>query len=104
MLDRGKLEGALNRPASLYFYDGGDDVVALAIALLMAVAQAHAFARGNKRTAFSAAPVLLALNGYGARAPDEVALADLIIAAVEGQMTGAALADALADHVHPLDP
>jgi death-on-curing protein len=42
----------------------GEDIVVLAVRLLAAIAQAHAFEQGNKRTAFGAMWHFLRLNGY----------------------------------------
>jgi death on curing protein len=51
--DIGLLEGALGRPQNAFAY-GEEDIVVLAVRLLAAIAQAHAFEQGNKRTAFGA--------------------------------------------------
>ena len=61
--DIGLLEGALGRPQNAFAY-GEQDIVALAVRLLAAIAQAHAFEQGNKRTAFGSMWHFLRLNGY----------------------------------------
>ena len=48
----GLLESALARPRYAFAY-GEEDIVILAVKLLAAIAQAHAFEQGNKRTAFA---------------------------------------------------
>ena len=49
--DRGLLEGACHRPINLFDYQGVDDIVTLAVALLFGLARNHPFVQGNKRTA-----------------------------------------------------
>jgi death on curing protein len=61
--DLGLLEGAMARPQNAFAY-GEEDIVVLAVRLLAAIAQAHAFEQGNKRTAFGAMWHFLRLNGY----------------------------------------
>ncbi|WP_407254200.1 type II toxin-antitoxin system death-on-curing family toxin [Klebsiella michiganensis] len=58
----GLLEGALNRIQNLHYYEGVDDIYALAAMYLIGIAKAHAFHDGNKRTAFQAASIFL-MNG-----------------------------------------
>ncbi len=61
--DEGLLESALARPANLLHYEGVDDICVLAATYLVAVANNHPFADGNKRAAFLAAGLFLRLNG-----------------------------------------
>jgi death-on-curing protein len=61
--DTGLLEGALARPQNAFAH-GEEDIVILAVRLLAAIAQAHAFEQGNKRTAFGAMWHFHRLNGY----------------------------------------
>ncbi len=60
--DEGLLESALARPLNLVAY-GEPDVAALAAAYGVGLAKNHAFVDGNKRAAFLAAGLFLALNG-----------------------------------------
>ena len=83
VLDHGKLEGALARPKNLFLYEQEEDVLVIAVSLLMSIAKAHAFAQGNKRTAFFAMGAFLRLNGYDIDLPDHVRHADLIVDAIE---------------------
>jgi death-on-curing protein len=76
--DRGKLEGALNRPLNLWLYNKEDDLVVLAVELLVAIGQAHAFLQGNKRTAWVAMNMFLRANGYVLELPDGTALGRMI--------------------------
>ena len=58
------LESALARPQNEYAYAGEDDIFKLAAIYAEGIAQNHAFADANKRTAFLAATVFLLDNGY----------------------------------------
>ncbi len=60
--DEGLLESALARPLNLVAY-GEPDVAALAAAYGVGLTKNHAFVDGNKRAAFLAAGLFLALNG-----------------------------------------
>ncbi len=84
--DRGLLESALARPQNALAY-GEDDIVALAVRLLAGIAQAHAFAQGNKRTCFVAMVQFLNANGYDLAIEDSAAWANLVIALVEHRTT-----------------
>jgi death-on-curing protein len=89
LLDIGLLESALGRPRNLWSYEGVDDAAALATTLLFGIARNHAFAQGNKRTAFEAALIFLANNGFAFRAGDDLMWATAVIAVVEHKMTEA---------------
>ena len=65
----------------------------------MAIAQNHCFAQGNKRTAHAALFRFLWINGYTFRDPDDVALADLLIAVVDHSISETEYADAIDGHV-----
>jgi death-on-curing protein len=58
--DPGLLEAALFRPQTGYYAD----IVAEAAALWESLSQNHAFVDGNKRIAFAATLVFLAINGF----------------------------------------
>lgn len=60
--DEGLLDSALARPLNLVAY-GEPDHAALAAAHGVGLAKNHAFVDGNKRAAFLAAGLFLALNG-----------------------------------------
>lgn len=59
-----KLDGALQRPIASWHYSSNNDAVSLAVIFMEAIASAHAFEQGNKRTAFDAGFVFLMANGY----------------------------------------
>ena len=89
--DEGALDSALARPLNLVAY-GEPDAAALAAAYGFGLARNHPFADGNKRTAFVAAELFLALNGITLTASDadcvltflRLAAADLDEAALAG--------------------
>ena len=60
--DEGLLQSALARPLNLVAY-GQPDIAALAAAYGVGLAKNHPFVDGNKRAAFLAAGLFLALNG-----------------------------------------
>ncbi|MDE2185658.1 MAG: type II toxin-antitoxin system death-on-curing family toxin [Thiomonas delicata] len=60
--DEGLLDSALARPLNLVAY-GEPDLAALAAAHGVGLAKNHAFVDGNKRAAFLAVGLFLALNG-----------------------------------------
>ena len=61
--DEGLLKSALARPLNLVAY-GEPDLAALAAAYGVGLAKNHPFVDGNKRVAFLAVGLFLALNGY----------------------------------------
>jgi death on curing protein len=61
--DQNALESALARPQNLAAYED-PDAARLAAAYAFAIARNHGFVDGNKRTAWVAARVFLADNGY----------------------------------------
>ncbi len=64
--DQGALESALARPQNLFAYTN-PDAPALAAAYAYGLARNHAFADGNKRTAWIIARLFLADNGFSLR-------------------------------------
>lgn len=65
--DPGLLEAALFRPQTGYY----ETLVDEAAALWESLSQSHPFVDGNKRTAFAATFVFLAINGLDVTANDE---------------------------------
>ena len=61
--DSDVLAGAVERPKTAAYYEQAD-LVTQAARLIAAIALAHAFKDGNKRTALLAGAVFLDLNGY----------------------------------------
>ncbi len=97
------MAGALARPRNLWQYDDNDDIVALAVRLLFAIAGAHAFEQGNKRTAWFACGVFLAVNGYRLAAPDTSSFGALVIDVIERARTEREFVDLLRPFVVPID-
>jgi death-on-curing protein len=97
--DEGLLESALARPANLAAY-GQPDVAELAAAYGIGVAKNHPFVDGNKRSAFLAIGLFLALNRR--RLVTTQADATLTMLGVaSGQVDEAMLAQWLRDHTQP---
>jgi death-on-curing protein len=88
--DFGAIESALARPQNLAAY-GEPDAADLAAAYAYGLARNHGFADGNKRTAWVAARLFLADNGYRLRfEPTEAVGAVEAVSA--GTLDGGALA------------
>lgn len=98
------IAGAWGRAEARIFY-GEVDVWGAAATLAVSVAKAHGFADGNKRAAYGAMALTLALNGRSFELTP-VAAVDLIVAAATGDGAPEALADALraAGTVDPVYP
>lgn len=97
--DEGLLESALARPQHLVAY-GSPDVADLAAAYGVGLAKNHPFADGNKRAAFLAVGLFLALNGQ--RLVTSQADATLTMLAVAaGGLNEAAFADWIREHLQP---
>jgi death-on-curing protein len=81
--DEGLLESALARPMNLAAY-GEPDVAELAACYGVGLAKNHAFVDGNKRAAFLAVGLFVALNGFRLKATQvEATLTMLAVAASE---------------------
>jgi death-on-curing protein len=99
--DEGLLESALARPRNLVAY-GEPDVAALAAAYAYGLAKNHAFVDGNKRAAFLAAGMFLAINGSRlVTTQTEATLAMLALAA--GEMEEGEFASWVRDRIRARD-
>jgi death on curing protein len=97
--DKGLLDSALARPLNLALYEQ-PDAAALAASYGLGLAKNHAFVDGNKRAAFLAVGLFLAVNGYRLRASQaDATLTVLDVAA--GSMDEAALAQWIRTHIEP---
>lgn len=97
--DLGLFESALARPQNLAAY-GEPDVAALAATYGVGLAKNHPFVDGNKRTAFVAVELFLALNGVDLVADDaDCVLTMLAVAA--GSLDEPAFAAWLRSHTQP---
>ena len=73
------LESALARPQNEYAYSGEGDIFVLAAIYAEGIAQNHAFADANKRTAFLAAAMLLLDNGFELEGSPSCRHADMMV-------------------------
>jgi death on curing protein len=94
--DKGLLESALARPLNLAAY-GEPDVHALAAAYGVGLAKNHPFVDGNKRAAFLAVGMFLALNRWRLTASQADATLTML-AVASGQMDEPAFARWLRQH------
>lgn len=93
------LEAALARPLQKHSY-GEDDLLRLAAAYLYGFARNHAFADGNKRTAYLAAFTFLLINGYLIEATQADVVA-FVIAVAAGEIDEDGATRFLRDHSVP---
>ena len=97
--DEGLLDSALARPVNLALYEQ-PDVAQLAASYGVALAKNHAFIDGNKRAAFLAIGLFLAVNGHRLRATQ--ANATLTVMDVAAGLTDeVALAQWIRAHIEP---
>jgi death-on-curing protein len=97
--DEGLLESALARPVNLTAY-GEPDLAEVAAAYGMGLAKNHAFVDGNKRVAFLAVGLCLALNGHRLVATQAEATLTML-AVADGSLDEAAFAGWLRAHIQP---
>ena len=90
--DAGALESALGRPMNRLLYGKAEDVLDCAASYGFGLAKNHAFADGNKRTAFVATATFLELNGWllVATEPDAVIT---MLGVADGSITERRLAE-----------
>ncbi len=90
--DQGLLESALVRPQNLFAYENVTDPSRLAASYATAIARNYPFLDGNKRAAFLAAGLFLALNGRRLTA-DKADATRAMLATAAGALAEADLAD-----------
>ena len=95
--DAGLFESALARPSHLAAY-ADPDAADLAAAYGFGLARNHAFVDGNKRTAFVAVELFLALNGFELVANDADCVLTML-ALASGEIDDAAFATWLRSHL-----
>jgi len=100
--DEGLLDSALARPSNLAAY-GEPDAVDPAAAYGYGLAKNHPFVDGNKRAAFLAVGVFLAINGFRLRATQAEATV-AVFALAAGEIDEMAFAAWLREHSQPRDP
>ncbi len=97
--DAGLLESALARPLNRAAY-GEPEVVELAALYALRIAQNHPFIDGNKRTAYLALEVFLALNGIRFTATNAEAVVGML-AMASGELTDDEFTRWVREHVRP---
>lgn len=97
--DEGLLNAALARPPNLAAY-GTPDAADLATAYAFGLARNHPFVDGNKRAAFLAAGLFLALNGCRLKSTQAEATS-MMLALSAGELHEAAFAQWIRMHLVP---
>ena len=97
--DEGLLDSALARPLNLAVY-GEPDCAALAASYGMGLAKNHAFVNGNKRAAFLAVGLFLALNGQRLMA-SQVEATTVMLAVADCKLDEAGFADWIRRRAQP---
>ena len=97
--DPGLLESALARPLNLAGY-GEPDTVELGGCYAVAIARNHPFLDGNKRAAWMALVLFLALNGLELEATDAGAVVAML-ALASGELTDEEFTLWVREHVRP---
>lgn len=98
--DEGLLDSALNRPINQWLYDKSVDLATLAAAYGFGIAKNHAFVDGNKRAAFLAIGLFLAINDRRLRA-EQVDAINTVLAVAAGSLDEQALASWIRKHSKP---
>jgi prophage maintenance system killer protein len=84
--DRAALQRALAHPWNVWVYFMDHDVAVLAARLYTSLADADAFAAGNKRTAFRAAVAFVETNGYAFGMPPQRHPIERLLGYFDGQL------------------
>lgn len=97
--DGNLLASALARPEQLAHY-GNPDAADLAASYGFGISRNHAFIDGNKRTAFVAVELFLALNGFDLVASDADCVMNMLDVAA-GEIEEVAFANWIRSHIQP---
>lgn len=89
--DQGLLESAMQRPINRFMYEDEGSIAALAATYAVGIASNHPFIDGNKRAAYQALILFLALNGVPLEA-DPVDAINTMLDVAAGQIDIDALA------------
>ena len=101
--DDGLLESALQRPKNRFHYENETDICVLAATYAVGVASNHPFVDGNKRTAYQAMILFLALNGRPLNA-DKVEAIRVMLSVAAGEIGIDDLAEWLRRNTVEVDP
>lgn len=96
--DEGLLDSALSRPINKHNYEACKDLAVLAAAYGFGILRNHPFVDGNKRAAFLAVGVFLAINGRRLTAKPVEAI-EAIMAVAAGSMDEARFVEWIAKHI-----
>jgi death-on-curing protein len=96
--DEGLLDSALDRPVNQQLYKPECDLAELAAAYGFGLAKNHAFVDGNKRAAFLAVGLLLAINGKRLSA-SQLAAIETVLGLAAGQLGETDLAAWIRKHI-----
>ena len=97
--DEGLLDSALARPVNKHTYEGCKELADLAAAYGFGLARNHPFIDGNKRAAFLAVGVFLAINGHRLAATPVDAI-ESILALAAGSIDEAQFAEWIKRNLH----
>jgi death on curing protein len=100
--DEGLLDSALARPVNKHSYEGCTELAVLAAAYGFGLAKNHAFIDGNKRAAFLAVGVFLAINGMRLTATTVDAI-QTVLALAAGDLDELRFADWIRHHSSPVE-
>lgn len=89
--DGGLLDSALQRPPNRFLYEGQTDLAELAATYAVGIASNHPFVDGNKRAAYQAMILFLALNGRPLK-PDKLDAIHVMLRVAAGELDIADLA------------
>lgn len=90
------------RPYNSWAYEGNHDTVSLGVSYMEAIARAHAFEQGNKRTGFDAGFVFMMANGYElTEDADQELVAVAFLEIIERTRTTASFEDYLKEYIRP---
>ena len=98
--DDGLLDSALARPVNPHAYEPNTDLARLAAAYVVGIARNHPFVDGNKRVAFLALGLFLALNNLRLTA-GKVEATRIMLAVAAGDLDEDGLAEWLRVHSSP---
>ena len=84
--DKKALQSALAHPWNVWVYFMDRDTAVLAARLFTSIADARAFAEGNKRTAFRAAVAFVEANGYDLTMPEQAHPIDRLLGYFDGKL------------------
>jgi death-on-curing protein len=84
--DCAALQRALAHPWNVWVYFMDRDIAVLAARLYTSLANAHAFAEGNKRTAFRAAIAFIEANGYTFDMPQQPHAIERLLGYFDGRL------------------